>query len=266
VAGELAALPAVGVRGAVEAWQAEHSAVPFGAPRSILNGPISAQRRFAAQSWPMERLDTVRAAADATLNDVMLAMCAGALRRYLLELDALPDKALIAMVPASLRAEADGEGPGRGNSLATLLCDLATDESAADRRLERIRESMTVGKTLLSQLSPVQNLMLGALGIGSAGLVAVIPGLAGRTPPPYNLVISNIPGPVDSTLYWNRAELVGLYPASIALNGQALNISVTSYQGQLHFGLVGCRRTVPHLQRLLGHLETSLAELEGLAG
>jgi diacylglycerol O-acyltransferase / wax synthase len=69
---------------------------------------------------------------------------------------------------------------------------------------------------------------------------------------------------VDSTLYWNRAKLVGLYPASIVLNGQALNISVTSYQRQLHFGLVGCRRTVPHLQRLLGHLETSLTELERL--
>lgn len=261
---DLAKLPAVGVRSAVEAWQAAHSAVPFGAPRSILNGPISAERRFAAQSWPMERLESVRTGTGATLNDVMLGMCAGALRRYLLELGALPDKALTAMVPVSLRSEGDGDGPGRGNSLATLLCDLATDESDVDRRFARILDSMNRGKTLLSQLSPVQNLMLGALGIGSAGLVAIAPGVPGRLPPPYNLVISNIPGPVDSTLYWNRARLVGLYPASIALNGQALNISVTSYRGNLHFGLVGCRRTVPHLQRLLGHLETSLVELEQL--
>ena len=82
--------------------------------------------------------------------------------------------------------------------------------------------------------------------------------------PPYNVVISNIPGPVESPLYWNRSRLLGMYPASIVLNGQALNISVTSYDHQLHFGLTGCRTTVPHLQRLLAHLETSLAELETL--
>jgi hypothetical protein len=104
--------------------------------------------------------------------------------------------------------------------------------------------------------------MIGALGLGSAGPAAVIPALAGRTPPPYNLVISNVPGPSESPLYWNRSRLLGMYPASIVLNGQALNISVTSYDHQLHFGLVGCRRTVPHLQRLLTHLETSLSELE----
>jgi len=89
--------------------------------------------------------------------------------------------------------------------------------------------------------------------------------VAGHTTPPYNVVISNVPGPVDGPLYWNRSRLLGMYPASIVLNGQALNISVTSYDRQLHFGLTGCRRTVPHLQRLLGHLETSLTELERLS-
>jgi hypothetical protein len=88
--------------------------------------------------------------------------------------------------------------------------------------------------------------------------------VAGRTTPPYNLVISNVPGPAESPLYWNRSRLLGMYPASIVLNGQALNISVTSYDHQLHFGLTGCRRTVPHLQRLLVHLETSLADLENI--
>jgi hypothetical protein len=125
-------------------------------------------------------------------------------------------------------------------------------------------DSTAYGKGVLSQLSPLQNLMIGALGLGSAGPAAVLPGLAGRTPPPYNLVISNIPGPLESTLYWNRSKLIGMYPASIVLNGQALNISVTSYNHQLHVGLVGCRRSVPHLQHLLSHLETSLAELERL--
>jgi WS/DGAT/MGAT family acyltransferase len=192
----------------------------------------------------------------------MLAMCSGALRNYLLELNDLPDKGLTAMVPVSLRAKENA--PGGGNSIATLIADLATDEHDPERRISRIMASTAYGKSVLSQLTPMQNLMMGALGLGSAGPAAVIPGLAGRTPPPYNLVISNIPGPAESPLYWNRSRLLGMYPASIVLNGQALNISVTSYDHQLHFGLTGCRRTVPHLQRLLGHLENSLMELEAI--
>ncbi|WP_328329993.1 wax ester/triacylglycerol synthase family O-acyltransferase [Kribbella sp. NBC_00382] len=258
---DVAGLSPVGFRSALRALQHEHSSVAFKAPQTVFNQPISAARRFAAQSWPMERLEKVRAMTGATLNDVMLAMCSGALRNYLIDLRALPDKGLTAMVPVSLRG-ADGNGTGGGNSLATLIADLATDEIDPEQRIRRIMDSTTYGKGVLSQLSPMQNLMIGALGLGSAGPAAVIPGLAGRTPPPYNLVISNIPGPSDSPLYWNRSRLLGTYPASIVLNGQALNISVTSYDHQLHFGLVGCRRTVPHLQRLLAHLETSLAELE----
>jgi diacylglycerol O-acyltransferase len=258
---DIAGLSPVGLRSALRALQHEHSSVAFKAPQTVFNQPISAARRFAAQSWPMERLEKVRAMTGATLNDVMLAMCSGALRNYLIDLNALPDKGLTAMVPVSLRAP-DGSGTGGGNSLATLIADLATDEIDPEQRIRRIMDSTTYGKGVLSQLSPTQNLMLGALGLGSAGPAAVIPGLAGRTPPPYNLVISNIPGPSESPLYWNRSRLLGTYPASIVLNGQALNISVTSYDHQLHFGLIGCRRNVPHLQRLLAHLETSLAELE----
>jgi diacylglycerol O-acyltransferase / wax synthase len=258
---DIAGLSPVCLRSAVRALQHEHSSVAFRAPQTVFNQPISAGRRFAAQSWPMERLEKVRAMTGATLNDVMLAMCSGALRNYLLDLKALPDKGLTAMVPVSLRG-ADGSGTGGGNSLATLIADLATDEVDPEQRIRRIMASTTYGKGVLSQLSPMQNLMLGALGMGSAGPAAVIPGLAGRTPPPYNLVISNIPGPTESPLYWNRSRLLGMYPASIVLNGQALNISVTSYDHQLHFGLIGCRRTVPHLQRLLAQLETSLTELE----
>ena len=228
----------------------------------MFNQSITGTRRFAAQSWPIERLEKVRAITGATLNDVMLAMCSGALRNYLLELNALPDKALTAMVPVSLRGSDDA--PGGGNSLSTLIADLATDETDPDRRIHRIMTSTSYSKGVLASLSPLQNLMIGALGFGVAGPAAVLPGVAGRTTPPYNVVISNVPGPAESPLYWNRSRLLGMYPASIVLNGQALNISVTSYDHQLHFGLVGCRRTVPHLQRLLVHLETSLAELENI--
>ncbi|ADB35409.1 acyltransferase, WS/DGAT/MGAT [Kribbella flavida DSM 17836] len=255
---ELAGLSSVGMRNAVRAQQSPGA---FQAPRTILNQPITGARRFAAQSWARDRLENVRASTGATLNDVMLGMCGGALRSYLLELNALPDKGLTAMVPVSLRGTA-ADGPGGGNSLATLIADLATDEPDAERRIRRTMESTSHGKAVLSELSPLQNLMIGALGMGSAGPAAVLPGLAGRTPPPYNLVISNVPGPVENPLYWNGSRLLGMYPASVVLNGQALNISVTSYDRQLHFGLTGSRRTVPHLQRLLGHLESALQDLE----
>jgi WS/DGAT/MGAT family acyltransferase len=253
---ELAGLPPAGVKSLL------HSTMPFQAPRTILNQPVTGARRFAAQSWPIERLEKVRAITGATLNDVLLAMCSGALRNYLLEQNALPDKALTAMVPVSLRTP-DG-GPGGGNSLATLIADLATDRADPEQRIRRIMASTAQAKSVLSGLSPLQNLVVGALGFGVAGPAAVLPGVAGRTTPPYNVVISNVPGPTESPLYWNGSRLLGLYPASIVLNGQALNISVTSYAHQLHFGLIGCRRTVPHLQRLLNHLETSLTELENL--
>ncbi|MGY4767138.1 WS/DGAT/MGAT family O-acyltransferase [Kribbella sp. CWNU-51] len=256
VLADVAGLTPLGVKSLVR------SSVPLRAPRTILNQSITGSRRFAAQSWPVERLDKVRAITGATLNDVMLAMCSGALRNYLLELNALPDRALTAMVPVSLRGAADA--PGGGNSLSTLIADLATDERDPERRIRRIMASTTYAKGVLSELSPLQRLLLGALGFGVAGPAAVLPGVAGRTRPPYNVVISNVPGPSESPLYWNGSRLLGMYPASIVLNGQALNISVTSYDHQLHFGLVGCRRTVPHLQRLLTHLETSLSDLEGL--
>ncbi|MGW7679368.1 WS/DGAT/MGAT family O-acyltransferase [Kribbella sp. NPDC054772] len=253
---DLAGLPLAGLQSLL------HSTMPFQAPKTIFNQGVTGARRFAAQSWPIERLEKVRAITGATLNDVLLAMCSGALRNYLLELDALPDKALTAMVPVSLRGRDDA--PGGGNSLSTLIADLATDLADPERRIRRIMASTARAKRVLSGLSPLQNLIVGALGFGVAGPAAVLPGVAGRTTPPYNVVISNVPGPTESPLYWNRSRLLGMYPASIVLNGQALNISVTSYDQQLHFGLIGCRRTVPHLQRMLGHLETSLLELENI--
>jgi len=86
-------------------------------------------------------------------------------------------------------------------------------------------------------------------------------GLPELSRPPFNLIISNVPGP-RRPLYWNGARLDGLYPLSVLLDGQALNITCTSYSSELAFGLTGDRRTVPHLQRLLGYLDDELVDLE----
>ena len=233
------------------------AAGPLQAPRSMLNVPITGSRRFAAESWPMARLKAVGKAAGATLNDVLLAMCASALRGYLRDLDALPDRPLIAMTPVSLRGEDD---EGGGNAVGTILCNLATDVADPAERLMAIRASMLAGKEGLAGLSQLQVTALSAAML-SPFVLSQLPGIGGIAPPAYNLVISNVPGPKEP-LYWNGARLDGMYPLSIPLNGQALNITVTSYAGQVQFGLTGCRRTLPHLQRLLVGLEDALADLE----
>jgi WS/DGAT/MGAT family acyltransferase len=233
-------------------------ALPSAAPRTILNGQITGSRRFAAQSWQLERLRAVAKASGMTLNDAVLGMCAGALRAYLDELNALPDAPLIAMVPVSLHAL--GLGTGAGNNVGALLANLATNERDPAKRLARINQSMLEGKDRLAGMTTLQVGATSALSMAPIALSSFF-GVNRLIPPPFNLVISNVPGP-KVPLYMTGARLDAFYPLSIPTNGQALNITVTSYVEDMEFGLTGCRRDVPHLQRLLGHLETSLAELE----
>jgi diacylglycerol O-acyltransferase / wax synthase len=209
----------------------------------------------------MDRVNAVKAAAGVSLNDVVLAMCAGALRAYLDDNDALPDAPLVAMVPVSLRRNGDAVG---GNMIGAVLCNLATHLDDPAQRLGVIHSSMRSNKQVLSELPRAQAMAL-SLTLLSPAALNTLPGLARATPPPFNVCISNVPG-AREPLHFNGARLVGNYPMSIALDGQALNITLTSTADSLDFGLVGCRRSVPHLQRLLSHLETSLKELERAVG
>lgn len=237
--------------------------LPFRAPRTMFNVPIGGARRCAAQSWKLERIRSVKAAAPgATINDVVLAMCAGALRAYLDEQHALPETPLVAMVPVSLRGE--HEQDAGGNMVGTILCNLATDVIDPMKRLETISTSMRDNKRVFSELPRTQALALSGFLVAGLGL-SLVPGFVSSAPPPFNIVISNVPG-AREPMYWNGARLDGNYPLSIALDGQALNITLTNNADNLDFGLVGCRRSVPHLQRLLSHLEDSLAALEQAAG
>ena len=246
------------VRIAQQALTDQASALPLQAPKSMLNVSITGSRRFAADSWSLTRIRGVARAADATVNDVLLAMCSGALRHYLLEQDALPSAPLVAMTPVSLRKD---ETPDQqGNAVGTILCNLATNLADPQARMLAVRDSMRVGKDVLRGLSQVQVTALSAV-VMAPLLLNTVMGLHKISPPPFNLVISNVPGP-KQPLYWNGARLEGMYPLSIPTDGQALNITVTSYDDCLQFGLTGCRRSVPRLQTLLGHLEESLAELE----
>ncbi|MEQ0561768.1 wax ester/triacylglycerol synthase family O-acyltransferase [Amycolatopsis sp. NEAU-NG30] len=258
-AGQLASLAPAALKVAREAFGEHTLTLPGHAPKTMLNVPIGGARRFAAQSWSLERVRKVATAAGVSRNDVVLAMCSGALRDYLIEQRALPDAPLIAMVPVSLRRQND-PGEAAGNNIGALLCNLATDLPDAGKRLVTIHQSMRNGKRLFSELTPLQTLLLSALNVAQLG-ASPIPGVVNNTRPPFNLVISNVPGP-RKQMYWNGAQLDGIYPASVLLDGQAVNITLTSNGDNLDFGVTGCRRSVPHLQRILTHLDTALVELE----
>jgi diacylglycerol O-acyltransferase len=236
----------------------------FSAPKTMLNVPITGARRFAAQSWPMERIRQVGKASETTVNDVVLAMCSGALRGYLQSLGELPDAPLIAMVPVSLHTADSLAADGGGNAVAAVMCNLGTHLEDPALRLQTVHDSMVEGKESLRGLSQIQIIAMSAIGMSPLLLLPLLR-LNGVVRPPFNLVISNVPGP-RKPMYWNGARLDGLYPLSIPLDGQALNITCTSYSDEIAFGLTGCRRTVPHLQRLLGHLDDELAALERATG
>ncbi len=265
ITSEAAGMPGALIKTLTKSLKNETSALSLYAPRTIFNQPITGSRRFAAQDWPIERLRGIGKATGTTLNDVVIAMCSGALRTYLRELDALPDAPLVAMVPVGLNAKqsqvASSEG---GNAVGAVMVQMATDQDDPAQRLASIHRSMKDGKQALSSMTPVQILAMSAIGQAPAILTPMLR-MQGIIRPPYNVIISNVPGP-RTTHYWNGARLTGTYPLSIPINGMALNITCTSYDGQMAFGLTGCRRTVPHLQRLLTHLDDELAALEKAAG
>ena len=223
----------------------------FQAPACILNQRVSGSRRFAAQSFDFSRLSKISKVLDVTINDVVLAICSGALRAYLLQLDALPKKPLIAMVPASLR----NDDSDVSNRITMILANLGTHKDHPLERLKIIHHSVAQAKQRFKRMTTDQVLNYSALVYALAGL-NIASGLLPKRQA-FNLVISNVPGPREP-LYWNGAQLEALYPASIVLDGQALNITMTSYLDKLEVGLVACRNTLPKMQQLLTFLEQEI--------
>ena len=265
IGAEAAGLPGALVRTLNHSIRNETSALALYAPRTILNQPITAARRFAAQDWPLDRLKAIGKATGTTLNDVVLAMCSGAMRTYLLELGALPDTTLVSMVPVGLKAkESQVASASGGNAVGAVMVKLGTDLADPAARLQAVHDSMADGKRALAQMTPLQILAMSALGQAPAILGPMLK-MSGLVKPPYNLIISNVPGP-RTTQYFNGMRLEGTYPLSIPIDGMALNITCNSYADQMAFGLTGCRRTVPHLQRLLLHLDSEVDALEEAAG
>jgi diacylglycerol O-acyltransferase / wax synthase len=265
ISAEAAGMPSALVRTLARGLRNDTSAVSLYAPHTIFNQKITGSRRFAAQDWPIDRMRAVGRATGTTLNDVVLAMCSGALRSYLLEQDALPERPLVAMVPVGLKAkqvhQASADG---GNAVGSVMAQLATDRADPADRLAAIHTTMQDGKQALSSMTPAQIVAMTAVGLAPA-LITPMLRMHNIVRPPFNVIISNVPGPKE-TQYFNGARLDGLYPLSIPIHGMALNITCTSYDGDMGFGVTGCRRTVPRLQRILTHLDDELASLEKAAG
>lgn len=233
---------------------------PKAAPRTMLNVSITSQRSFTARALPLPSVRAIAKRADCTLNEVIMALCAGALRCYLLQRDALPPEPLVAMVPVSLREPGNTDTT---NQVSAMLCSLATDIADPLLRLQAIREASAAAKRGLDKRSAPPDIVVpGApLWIQDMHNFASRARLADSLPPLANLVISNVRGPA-SPLYLAGARMLTLHPVSIPSHGLALNITVQSYCDSLDIGLVACRRSVPQLDKMADYLEQSFAELD----
>lgn len=260
--GALGALGKAGAELGVATFEDRPLSVPYSAPGSVLGGHLGGQRRFATQQYELDHLKRLAAAAECTLNDLVLYLSSTAIRRYLTEHGKLPGRSLTAGIPVNLREAGDQSA---GTEIGFLVAELATNVADPIERLATIADSTEQAKRhqrgLPKGARTPYTLMLQAPYV--AGLMA---GLGGRAPIPFNLAISNVPGPSDP-VYFNGARLDAIFPISLLTHGNALNITCLSYAGTLNFGFSGARDTLPHLQRLAVYMGESLEEIDAkLAG
>ncbi|AQA19291.1 hypothetical protein BST95_14595 [Halioglobus japonicus] len=251
------------LKGFTQAWSGrggELSLPHLQVPTSALNTEVDGARRFVAQSWPFARIRAVGSAFDGTFNDAVLAICAGALRKYLETHAELPEESLKAMVPVSIRQAGEVDS---GNAVASISADLATDIVDPAKRIQAIMASVRAGRAFYADMSP-KEIELVSMVMQTPSLLLVPMGLISRMPA-YNVAISNVPG-ISETMYWNGARMDGSYPLSIVIDGMAMNITLVTYDQNVDFGIIACRRSMPHVQRIIDYMEDALVELEEAAG
>jgi WS/DGAT/MGAT family acyltransferase len=231
------------------------------APRTPLNVAITGERGFAGISVPLNQVKAIAAAHDAKINDVVLAICSGALRRYLQDRDALPGAPLLAAVPISLREPGNTEY----TTQATMArVSLATDIANPVRRLHAIRDAATAAKSATARAKAILPTDFPSFGMPWVlHWLASIYGqamLANLVPPLANIVISNVAGP-RVPLYFAGARMTRYWPLSIVAHGLGVNITVDSYAGAMGFGITAALSAVPDPRRIAGHVLAAHAEL-----
>lgn len=233
------------------------------APRMSFNGSITPHRRWAFGSMSLAEVKEVKDKLGITVNDVVMALCAGALRRYLTARGELPADPLVAMVPVSVRTEDDSNS--FGNKISAMTASLHTHVDDPIERARRIHESMRIAKEQHQALPA--NLMQDFAQFAPPAVAARAARVVARATvgnwvdPPFNVVISNVPGP-QFPLYGVGAKLIGNYPVSAINDGVGLNITVTSYNGSIDWGLLSCRELMPDIWDLMDYVYESLLELK----
>lgn len=231
------------------------------APYTRFQEKISPHRRYAFASLPLDRMKEIRAALGVTINDVVLAICAGALREWLDERSELPDDPLVAMVPLSVRTEE--QRSEYGNRVSMMFVPIPTNVHDARGRVERAHATMSVAKERFKAmpaeiLQDVTRFMPPALAARAARVTAQIDGV-GRLRP-LNLVISNVPGP-RNPLFFAGAKLEAYFPVSVIADGVGLNITCISYRDHVDFGIVADRDQMDDVWPLMEGIEQALDEL-----
>jgi len=232
------------------------------APRLSFNRSISAHRRFAYGSISLDDVKAIKHRHGVTVNDVVMAISAGALRSWLDDRHELPTDPVLAMVPVSVRTDADADTPG--NRISAMVAALPTNEAEPMRRLRLAHEAMELAKTDHAALPA--DILQDFGRFAPPAVAARVARLVARTKladianPPFNVVISNIPGP-QHPLYCAGARQVASFPVPVIADGAGLNITLSSYDGSIHFGLLACRDAVDDLWSLMRALETSTTEL-----
>ncbi|MCE3284793.1 MAG: acyltransferase [Steroidobacteraceae bacterium] len=241
-------------------------AVPSFAPRTPFNVAITGERAFAAASIPLDEVQHVAAVQQCTVNDVVLAICAGALRRYLGHHGGVPEHALIAGIPISLREQGDTEYTTQATAARVSL---ATDIADPVRRLHAIRDSASAAKAAIARTKSIRPTDFPTLGL--PWLLQGLASLYGRSqlaniaPMPFNLVISNIRGP-SVPLYFAGARMIGYWPVSIVAHGLGVNITVESYAGALGFGVIAASNAVRDPRQLADGLVAAHGQLLNKCG
>ena len=233
-------------------------------PPSILNKSISSERSFAGTSISLSRAKALAKQSGGKLNDVVLALASGVVRRYLIEQGALPAKSLTAAVPISLREEGNTDS---NNQVFGMICAIATNIEDPKARLAAIIAQSTKSKEMSHPLRALMPQVSNISMLGAPILVQILALLYSRSslsdvlPPTANITVSNVPGP-RQTLYAAGAELLHIFPVSISTHGLALNITVQSYRDQLDFGFIAGANIIPHVQVLCDMLPGEFAALE----
>jgi WS/DGAT/MGAT family acyltransferase len=233
-------------------------------PPSILNKSISSERSFAGTSISLSRAKALAKASGGKLNDVVLALASGVVRRYLIAQGALPTKSLTAVVPISLREEGNTDS---NNQVFGMICSISTDIDDPKTRLESIIAQSTKSKEMSHPLRALMPQVSNISMLGAPILVQILALLYSRSslsdvlPPAANITVSNVPGP-RQTLYAAGAELLHIFPVSIATHGLALNITVQSYRDQLDFGFIAGANIIPQVEVLANMLPAEFDTLE----